>query len=175
MTMRNLHTPFVDVVLELVIASLLVVGMSATSWADTATTGEDSATVIHLHRYNSYFAADETLTSLTAGEFEFVATNRMERQNDNRYANDVLTSSDNDLFVGGRLALKDAQDTALPAGVVFDIDTTETIFNIETERRFGDNAVLELRARAINGADSGETAYAFGRDGYIQWRIVRNF
>ncbi len=173
--MRILKTPFVDLVLELVITSLLVVGMSATSWADTATTGDDSVTVIHLDRYNGYFAADETLASLKAGKYEFVATNRMEHQNDNRYASDALTSSDNDLFVGGRLALKDAQDTALPAGVVFDIDTAETFFNIETERRFGDNAVLELRARAITGAVSGETAYAFGRDGYIQWQIVRNF
>ena len=173
--MRNLHTPFIDLVLELVIASLLVVGMSATSWADTPITRDDSLTVIHLDEYYGYFAADETLASLKAGEYEFVATNRMEHQNDNRYASDALTSSDNDRFVGGRLALKDAQDTAWPADVVFDMDTAETFFNIETERRFGDNAVLELRARAITGADSGETAYAFSRGGYIQWRIVRNF
>ncbi len=173
--MRILKTPFVELMLELVLASLLVAGMTATSWADAPTTRDDSVTVIHLDRYNGYFAADETLSSLKAGKYEFVATNRMEHQNDNRYASDALTSSDNDLFVGGRLALKDAQDTALPAGVVFDIDTTETFFNIETERRFGDNAVLELRARAITGADSGEPAYGFSHDGYIQWRIVRNF
>ena len=135
--MRIQKTPFLELMLELVIASLLVVGVSATSWADTLTTRDESVTVIHLDEYKGYFA--------------------------------------NDLFDGGRLALNDAQDTALPAGVVFDIDTSKTFFSIETERRLGDNAFLELRARAITGADSGETAYAFGQDGYIQWRIVRNF
>ena len=173
--MRNLKTPFVELMVELVIASLLVVGMSATSWAGTPTTRDDSVTVIHLDRYNGHFAADETLASVTAGEYEFVVTNRMEYQYVSRSVSESLTLADNDLFVGGRLALNGAQDTSLLAGVVVDMDTTETFFNIETERRFGDNVVLELRARAITDADLGETAYAFGRDGYIQWRIVRNF
>ena len=169
--MKNLKTLFV----ELVIASLLVAGMSAASWADTPTTRDDGVTVIHLDDYNGYFAADETFASHKAGEYEFVATNRMEYQYVSRSASESLTLADNDLFVGGRLALNGVQDTALLAGVVVDMDTTETFFNIETERRFGDNVVLELRARAITGADLGETAYALGRDGYIQWRIVRNF
>ncbi len=169
--MINLKTLFV----ELVIASLLVAGMSAALWADTPTTRDDGVTVIHLDEYNGYFAADETQASLKAGEYEFVVSNRMEYQYDNRSASEPLTLADNDLSVGGRLALNDAQDTALLAGVVVDMDTTETFFNIETERRFGDNVVLEVRARAITGADLGETAYALGRDGYIQWRIVRNF
>ena len=173
--MRILKTPFVELMLELVIASLLVVGMSATSWAGTPTTRGDSVTVIQLDEYNGYFAADETFASHKAGEYEFVATNRMEYQYVSRSASESLTLADNDLFVGGRLALNGVQDTALLAGVVVDMDTTETFFNIETERRFGDNVVLELRARAITGADLGETAYALGRDGYIQWRIVRNF
>ena len=73
--MRNLKTLFV----ELVIASLLVAGMSATSWGDTPTTRDDGVTVIHLDEYNGYFAADETLASLRAGEYEFVVTNRADK------------------------------------------------------------------------------------------------
>ncbi len=57
-------------------------------------------------------------------------------------------------------------------GVVIDIDTAETFFNIEAERRFGDNVVLELRVRAITGADLGEPAYAFSRDDYIQLQVA---
>ncbi len=169
--MRNLKTLFV----ELLIAALLVAGMSQPLWADTPTTRDDGVTVIHLNEYNGYVAAEETLANLKAGEYEFVVSSRMEYQYDNRSASEPLTLADNDLFPGGRLALNDAQGTALLAGVVVDMDTTEMFFNIETERRFGDNVVLELRARAITGADLGETAYALGRDGYIQWRIVRNF
>ena len=169
--MRILKTLFV----ELVIASLTVAGMSAASWGDTPITREDGVTVIHLDEYNGYFAADETLASLKAGEYEFFVTNRMENQYDNRSASEPLTLTDNDLFVGGRLALNDAQDTALLAGVVVDMDPTETFFNIGTERRFGDNVVLELRVRDITSVDSGVPAYAFSRDDYIQLQITRHF
>ena len=99
----------------------------------------------------------------------------MEYQYDDRSENEPLTLADNDLFVGGRLALNDAQNTALLVGVVIDIDTAETFFNIEAERRFGDNVVLELRVRAITGADLGEPAYAFRRDDYIQLQVARFF
>ncbi len=99
----------------------------------------------------------------------------MEYQYDNRSASEPLTLADNDLFVGGRLALNDAQDTALLAGVVVDMDTAETFFNIEAERRFGDSVVVELRIRVITGADLGEPAYAFSRDDYIQLQVARFF
>ena len=73
--MRNLKTLFV----ELLIGSLLVAGMSAAAWADTPTTRDDGVTVIHLDEYNGYFAAEETLASLRAGEYEFVVTNRADK------------------------------------------------------------------------------------------------
>lgn len=173
--MGNLKTPLAESLVELVLASLLVTGMSATSWAGTPTTRDDNVTEIHLDEYDGYFAADETLPKLKAGEYEFVATTRMEYQYDNRSAGESLTLADSDLVIGGRLALNNAQDTAFLAGIVFDIDTAKTFFNIETERRLGDKVVRELRVRDITGADSGEPAYAFIRDGYIQWQIVRNF
>ncbi len=54
MTMRkgNLKTRFVELGVELVIASLLVGGMSAALWADTPTTRDDGVTVIHLDEHN---------------------------------------------------------------------------------------------------------------------------
>ena len=173
--MRNLKAPFLELVAELVLASLLLAGMSATSWAGTPTTRDDSVTVIHFDEYNGYFSAEETLTSRKVGEYEFVVTNRMEYQYETRSAGELLTLADNNLYIGGRLALNDAQDTALLAGVVFDMDTAETFFNFETERRLGDNVVRKLRVKDITGAYSGEPAYAFSRDGYIQLQIVRNF
>ena len=99
----------------------------------------------------------------------------MEFQYDDRSASEPLTLADNDLFVAARLVLNDAQNTALLAGVVVDIDTAETFFSIEAQRRFGDNVILELRVRAITGADLGEPAYAFRRDDYIQLQVARFF
>ena len=99
----------------------------------------------------------------------------MEFQYDDRSASEPLTLADNDLFVAARLVLNDAQNTALLAGVVVDIDTAETFFSIEVERRFGDNVILELRVRAITGAELGEPAFAFSRDDFIQLQVARFF
>jgi hypothetical protein len=52
----------------------LVVGQVAK--ADTPKTRADGVTVIHLDEYNGYFAAEETVASLKAGEYEFVITNK---------------------------------------------------------------------------------------------------
>ncbi len=99
----------------------------------------------------------------------------MEYQYDERSSREPATMADNDLFVGGRWSLNDAQDTALLAGVVVDKKTSETFFNIEAERRFGNNVVLELRARAITNSESDEPLYSFSRDDYIQLQISRFF
>ena len=61
---------------QLSLAILLVAGMAATAAADLPQTREDGVTVIHLDEYNGYFAAEETLASLKAGEYEFVVTNK---------------------------------------------------------------------------------------------------
>ena len=99
----------------------------------------------------------------------------MEYQYDDRSSKEPATIADNDLFVGGRWSLNDTQDTALLAGVVVDKKTSETFFNIEAERRFGDNIVIEFRARAITNAESDESLYSFSRDDYIQLQISRFF
>ena len=68
-----------NLVVELLIAALLVAGMSATAMGDTPTTRDDGVTVIHLDEYSGYFSAKETLASLKAGEYEFVVTNKAEK------------------------------------------------------------------------------------------------
>ncbi|MEH6467081.1 MAG: hypothetical protein V7722_05580 [Porticoccus sp.] len=99
----------------------------------------------------------------------------MEYQYDDRSSKEPITIADNDLFVGGRWTLNDTQDTALLAGVVVDKNTSETFFNIEAERRFGDSVVVELRVRAITNAESDEPSYSFSQDDYIQLQVSRFF
>ena len=81
------------------------------------------------------------------------------------------TAFDNDVFVGTRLALNDASDTSVLAGFAVDIDTQEMFFNVEAERRFGDNLSAELRMRAFSGSNPGEALFAFERDDYLQLRL----
>jgi len=61
-----------------VLASLyfgITILLSGVSFADLPKT-ENGVTTIHLSEYNGYFAADETLAGLKAGEYEFIVENK---------------------------------------------------------------------------------------------------
>ena len=99
----------------------------------------------------------------------------LEYQYDGRDRREPVTFADNDVFVGTRLALNDVQDTAVLAGVSYDVDTGETFFNIEAERRFGEDWFAELRVRAFSGAQPGDSTYWLQADDYAQLNIARYF
>ena len=99
----------------------------------------------------------------------------VEYQYDGRDDLEPLAISDNDVFVGTRLALNDVQDTAVLAGFSYDVDTGETFVNIEAERRFGEDWFAELRVRAFSGASPVDPTYPFRKDDYIQLNLARHF
>ena len=99
----------------------------------------------------------------------------LELQYDERDQNEPLILADNDLFTGVRLALNDTQNSAVLAGVGYDVETSETYVNIEAERRLGDDYVLELRARFFTNADSDDVSYAIAKDDYLQLQLSRYF
>ena len=99
----------------------------------------------------------------------------LEYQYDGRSELEPLTIADNDVFVATRLAFNDVQDTAVLAGVSYDTDTGETFFNIEAERRFGDDWFGELRVRAFSGAEPGDNTYFLAKDDYVQISLARYF
>ena len=98
-----------------------------------------------------------------------------EYQYDGRDAQAPVSTQDEDVFLGARLALNDIQDTELLAGFSVDHNTGEQFYNLEAERRLGQNYELELRARFFAGSDPGEDAFAIERDDYIQLRLSRYF
>ena len=98
-----------------------------------------------------------------------------EYQYDGRDAGEPVTIADNDVFVGSRLAFNDTQDTAVLAGIGYDIDTGETFLNIEGERRVGQDYFLEVRARAFTGASIADPSYVFASDDYVQLQLSRYF
>ena len=81
------------------------------------------------------------------------------------------TGAENDLFVGTRLALNDADDTSVLAGVAVDLDTQELFLNIEAERRIGENLSVELQLRTFMNADPGDALFAVEQDDYLQLRL----
>jgi hypothetical protein len=94
---------------------------------------------------------------------------------DDRDAEAPTTAQEDDWFFGARLAMNDIQDTEMLAGFTIDFDTGETFYNLEAERRIGDDYDLELRARVFTGADIDQDTAAFQRDDYIQIRLSRYF
>jgi len=92
----------------------------------------------------------------------------MELLYDGRDENAPPTAFDNDVFVGARLALNDASDTSILAGFAIDTDSQETFFNLEAERRFGDNVSVELRLRAFANSEPNDAMYTLQRDDYLQ-------
>ncbi len=90
---------------------------------------------------------------------------------DGRNASAPITAFDNDIFVGTRLAMNDAEDTSILAGFAIDNDTQELFLNVEAERRFGANMVAELRLRAFANADADDSLYAIEQDDYVQLRL----
>lgn len=53
----------------------LAAAMLSTAFAASPVT-KDGVTTIHLTEYNGYFAAQETLTDLKPGQYDFVVTNK---------------------------------------------------------------------------------------------------
>ena len=92
----------------------------------------------------------------------------MELLYDGRDENAPPTAFDNDVFVGARLALNDASDTSILAGFAIDTDSQETFFNLEAQRRFGDNVSVELRLRAFANSEPNDAMYTLQRDDYLQ-------
>lgn len=99
----------------------------------------------------------------------------LEYQYDGRNELEPVTVNDNDVFIGTRLALNDTQDSALLAGIAYDVDTGETFLNVEAERRFGDDIAFELRIRAFSGAGPEDITYSVVRDDYVQLQIAKYF
>ncbi|WP_028111634.1 hypothetical protein [Ferrimonas kyonanensis] len=60
-------------------AIILTLSLAFGAAAATPETRDDGVTVIHLDEYNGYFAAEETIAGLKAGEYEFVVTNRSDK------------------------------------------------------------------------------------------------
>ena len=90
---------------------------------------------------------------------------------DDRNSVSPPTAFDDDVFIGTRLALNDAEDTSILAGVVIDLDTQEMFLNVEAERRFSDTLSVDLQLRTFMNAEPGNALYAVKQDDYLQLRL----
>lgn len=80
-----------------------------------------------------------------------------------------------DVFVGARLALNDAADTAVLGGIVSDMNGGGHFVNFEASRRFGEFWKVEMELRLLLDVDNADPLWSFNRDDYLQIEILRFF
>jgi len=81
------------------------------------------------------------------------------------------TYYDKNVFLGSRLAFNDVQDSSILAGVTFDENGQDVFYNIEAERRLGDNFKLDLRARLFANPKTGSFLSTISQDDYVQLQL----
>ena len=82
---------------------------------------------------------------------------------------------EDDLMFGMRFAFNDAQSTEILLGVVSDLDSNGRFFNLEAERRFGQNWLLSVEARAWSDIADDDPFSTISDDDYIQIDLARYF
>lgn len=128
-----------------------------------------------------------TFTALVGGfEYTFYQIRKsaadlgllIEYLRDDRNGNPALapaTLFQNDLFVGVRLALNDIQDTSVLVGAIVDLDNQSTLFQIEAERRLGDDWSAEVQARFFLNTGSDALLSGFRDDTFVNLSLARHF
>ncbi|MGI9626711.1 MAG: hypothetical protein ACR2QM_07740 [Longimicrobiales bacterium] len=79
-----------------------------------------------------------------------------------------LSFFDNDLFMGGRLALNDVQSSELLGGAVVDVELGTVSWLIEASRRVGSTFTADLEVRAFSNVDPTDPVYSLRRDSFVQ-------
>ncbi|PIB38760.1 hypothetical protein BFP75_15305 [Maribacter sp. 4G9] len=88
----------------------------------------------------------------------------------------ALTTLQNDMFFGSRIAFNDVQDTSILLGGIKDLEQSSTIFSIEASRRFGSSWTAEIEARIFNDIDTSELILSnFQDDSFLRLSISRFF
>ena len=85
------------------------------------------------------------------------------------------TSADDDVFVGVRLAMNDEPDTQMLIGAVVDRSSVATLFNVEAERRLGENWKLEIESRFLFDTADDPVLAGITDDDFITLRLTRFF
>jgi hypothetical protein len=89
---------------------------------------------------------------------------------------DANTAFQNDLFLGGRLALNDVLGTALLTGVVVDLDNDTRFFNLEASGRFNGQTSWSLQTRVFSNVSPDDQLFAAIRnDDHLELNITRYF
>lgn len=86
----------------------------------------------------------------------------------------ALSSLQNDIFFGSRLAFNDVQSTQILIGGLFDLEQSSKVFSIEASRRLGETFKLELEGRFFSSIDDSDLIVTnFQNDSFFRLSIFK--
>lgn len=98
----------------------------------------------------------------------------MEYHNDSR-GNDASSPFQNDLFIGGRWTMNDAQSTEVLAGAFFDLDKDTRSFRLESSRRLGQKWKLTGEMQIFESVDPEDLQHPLRNDDFAVIELARYF
>ena len=88
----------------------------------------------------------------------------------------ALSSLQNDVFFGSRIAFNDSKDTSILIGGIADLKNSSKIFSMEASRRMSDTWTASLEARIFSNIDSNELFLTnFREDSFLRVSISKFF
>ena len=81
----------------------------------------------------------------------------------------------NDLMMGLRLAINDADSTEALLGIIYDLDNQEHLLSLEASRRFSGNWTATLEARLFNNISDTSLVKSIEEDDFVQLDIAYYF
>lgn len=87
----------------------------------------------------------------------------------------ALSPFQNDLVIGLRFVLNDAQSSELLVSLIEDLDNHEKSYNLEASRRFGDSWVLSVEARGVSNVSDTSALANFKQDNRIRTKLTVYF
>lgn len=88
---------------------------------------------------------------------------------------DADASAQNDLFMGARLTLNDAESTEMLAGLSHDLDYDSQSLIVEASRRFGDSWKISVDGRFFSSDDPNDLLSSVEKDDHLQLTVERYF
>lgn len=86
-----------------------------------------------------------------------------------------ISPFENDLTIGIRLTLNDAQSTELLASIIEDLDGDGRTYNLEASRRFGDSWTLSIEARGVSDIPLDSALSSFKQDNRVRTKLTYFF
>jgi hypothetical protein len=87
----------------------------------------------------------------------------------------ILSPFQNDIVLGMRWTLNDAQSTELLASVIQDLEGDGLSYNLEASRRFGDSWTLSIEARGVSDIKPDSALSSFSQDDRIRTKLTYFF